>query len=112
MVKYFKTNGIYDNCNLLRVEVKYNKGKGYVAEVNPCHKDKFCWGTVYCKEYYQYYNTLSCMLIPCSRRSAKKEQKAIEMMLDKINYLLESYVNMAYNKGGRHIEIVGEYIED
>lgn len=112
MVKYYNTNGIYGNSNLLRIEVKYSKGNGYVAEINPCHKDKFSYGITYCREYYQYYNTLSCMLVPCGRRSTKKEQEAVEMMLKKIDWLLEQYVNMAYNKGGRYIEVIGEYIEE
>ena len=112
MVKYFKTNGIYANSNLLRIEVKYTKGKGYVAKIEPCHKDEFCYGITYCEEYYKYYNTLSCMLIPCGRKSAKKEQEAIEIMLGKIDWLLEQYVNMAYSKGGRYIEVIGEYIEE
>lgn len=111
MVKYYNTNGIYGDSNLLRVEVKYSKGKGYIAEINPCHKDKFSYGIAYCKEYYQYYNTLSCMLIPCSRRSEKKEREAVEIALEKMDWILEQYVNMAHNNGGRYIEIIGEYVE-
>lgn len=112
MVKYFKTNGIYSNADMLRVEVKYDKGNGYVAVVNPVHKDKYSWSIIYCREYYQHYNTLSCMFIPCKRRSEKKEQEANEMLLEKLEWLVEQYVNMAYNKGGRYIEVVGEYTED
>ena len=111
MVHYYKTTGIYDKSNLLRVEVKYDKGNGYVAMINPCYKDVMSWGIIYNKEYYNYYNTLTCMLVPCSRKSAKKEQEAYFLMRDKINWLLEQYVTMAENKGGRHIEIVGE-LED
>lgn len=111
MVRYYKTTGIYADSNLLRVEVKYNKGKGYVAEINPCRKDEHSWGILYCKEYYNYYNTLSCMLVPCSRKSAKKEAEAIALAELNIENLLEQYVVMAENKGGRHIEIVGE-LED
>ena len=51
------------------------------------------------------------MLVSCSRRSAKKEQEAYLLMKDKMNWLLEQYVIMAENKGGRHIEIVGELEE-
>lgn len=111
MVHYYKTTGIYEDSNLLRVEVKYDKGKGYVAQVTPCHKGNGCWGVIYSKEYYDYYGTLSCMLIPCGRRSEKKEQEAYLLMKDKMNWLLEQYVIMAENKGGRHIEIVGELEE-
>lgn len=111
MVHYYKTTGIYEDSNLLRVEVKYDKGKGYVAQINPCHKDENSWGMLYCKEYYQYYNTLSCMLVPCGRKSAKKEQEANELAEKKIDLLLEQYAIMAENKGGRHIEIIGELEE-
>ena len=51
------------------------------------------------------------MLVPCARRSEKKEQEAYFLMRNKTNWLLEQYVTMAENKGGRHIEIVGE-LED
>ena len=111
MVRYYKTTGIYANSNLLRVEVVYDKGRGYVAKVTPCHKGNGCWGVIYSKEYYDYYNTLSCMLVSCSRKSAKKEAEACTLAEEKINWLLEQYVTMAENNGGRHIEIVGE-LED
>jgi hypothetical protein len=51
------------------------------------------------------------MLVPCSRRSEKKEQEAYFLMKNKMNYLLEQYVSMAESNGGRHIEIVGELEE-
>ena len=111
MVRYYKTTGIYADSNLLRIEVKYDKGRGYVAEINPCHKDAHSWGILYCKEYYNYYNTLSCMLIPCGRKNAKKETEACALAAGKIDWLLEQYVQMAENKGGRHIEIIGELEE-
>lgn len=44
MVHYYKTTGIYEDSNLLRVEVKYDKGKGYVAQITPCHKNEYSWG--------------------------------------------------------------------
>ena len=111
MVHYYKTTGIYADSNLLRVEVKYDKGRGDVAQINPCHKDEHSYGIFYNEDYYKYYNTLTCMLVPCTRRSAKKEQEAYFLMRDKMNWLLDEYVRMAENKGGRHIEIVGE-LED
>lgn len=111
MVRYFKTTGIYEDSNLLRVEVDYNKGEGYIAKVTPCHKGDGCWGVLYSSEYYRYYNTLSCMLVPCGRKSAKKEAEACALAEQKIDWLLKQYVTMAENKGGRHIEIVGE-LED
>ena len=40
-----------------------------------------------------------------------EEQEAYVLMRDKMNWLLEQYVTMAENKGGRHIEIVGELEE-
>jgi hypothetical protein len=111
MVRYYRTAGIYDKADLLRLEVKYIKGKGYVVEVNPTFKTEYSWGIIYNKEYYQYYNTLSCMLIPCSRRSDKREKEAYEIAEKKIDWLLEQYVTMVDNKGGRHIEIIGEVKE-
>ena len=111
MVRYFKTTGIYADSNLLRVEVRYNKGKGYVAEIKPCRKDEHSWGILYCKEYYNYYNTLVYMLVPCGRKSAKKEAEACVMAEQEMDWMLKQYVKMAEDKGGRHIEIVGELEE-
>lgn len=111
MVHYFKTTGIYEDSNLLRVEVVYDKGKGYIAQVTPCHRGNGCWGVIYSKEYYEYYNTLVCMLVPCGRKSAKKEAEAIALAELNMENLLKQYVIMAENNGGRHIEIVGELEE-
>lgn len=111
MVHYYKTTGIYADSNLLKVEVYYNKGVGYEARVTPCSKGNGFFSVVYDTEYYKYYNTLTCMLVPCARRSAKREQEAYFLMRDKMNWLLEAYVRMAESKGGRHIEIVGELEE-
>ena len=111
MAHYYKTTGIYADSNLLKVEVVYNKGKGYEARVTPCSAGNGFFSVVYDVEYYKYYNTLTCMLVPCGRKSAKKEQEAYFLMKDKMNWLLEQYITMAESKGGRHIEIVGE-LED
>lgn len=111
MVHYYKTTGIYSDSNLLRMEIHYDKGRGYEARVTPCSKADGHYSIFYSPEYFQYYNTLSCMLVPCSRKSAKKEQEAYELMKKKTNWLLEQYVQIAENKGGRHIEIVGELEE-
>ena len=111
MVHYYKTTGIYADSNLLKVEVYYNKGVGYEARVTPCSKGNGFFSVVYDMEYYKYYNTLTCMLVPCSRRSEKKEREAYFLMRNKMNWLLEEYVRMAESKGGRHIEIVGELEE-
>mgnify|MGYP003490402834 CR=1 FL=1 len=111
MVHYYKTTGIYADSNLLKVEVHYNNGVGYEARVTPCSKGNGFFSVVYDKEYYQYYNTLTCMLVPCGRKSAKKEQEACFLMREKMDWLLDEYVRMAENNGGRHIEIVGELEE-
>lgn len=111
MVHYYKTTGIYSDVNLLRVEVYYNKGVGYEARITPCAKADGYYSVFYSPEYYKYYNTLVCMLVPCSRKSAKKEQEAYKLLSYNVDQLLEQYVAMAENKGGRHIEIVGK-LED
>lgn len=109
MVKYYLTKGIYDRSNMLRLEVKYKKEcGGYVAEINPCHKDEFSYGITYSKEYYDYYNTLVCDLVKCGRRSEKKFKEACVIAEKKADELIQEYVNHAYNKGGRYIEVIGE----
>lgn len=111
MVHYYKTTGIYSDSNLLMVEVHYNKGKGYEARITPCSKGNGHYSVMYSPEYYKYYNTLTCMLVPCARKSAKKEAQAIALAELNMANLLDEYVRMAENNGGRHIEIVGE-LED
>ena len=112
MVRYYKTTGIYDKADLLRVEVEYSKDHvGYVATINPAFKDKYSWGIIYNKEYYQYYGTLIQPLVRCSRRSKKQEEVACAMCNTMIGILLEKYVEIAEEKGGRHIEIIGD-LED
>ena len=111
MVKYFKTNGIYKECNLLRVAVAYKKGNGYIAKVNPVFEEKGYWGMDYCKEYYDYYNTMVYMLVPCLRKSKKRKEEANVIIEEKMNWLLEQYVKLVDSKGGKHIEILGEYEE-
>lgn len=111
MVRYYKTTGIYADSNLLKVEVVYNKGIGYEARVTPCSKGNGYFSVVYDKEYYQYYNTLTCMLILSGRKNVKKETEACALAEKKMNWLLEQYVLMAEGKGGRHIEIIGELEE-
>ena len=111
MVHYYKTTGIYSDSNLLMVEVHYNKGKGYEARITPCSKGNGYYSVMYSPEYYKYYNTLTCMLVPCSRRSAKKEAQAIALAELNMDNLLDEYVRMAENNGGRHIEVIGELEE-
>ena len=113
MIKYYKTTGIYRECDTIRIEVKYNKDKGgYYAYLTPCFKQKYCYGTTYCAEYYTYYGGIDCLLVPCGRKSAKKEQEAADLLLENIDNLLEKYVQLVSERGGRYIEIIGEYTED
>ncbi len=111
MVKYFKTTGIYGESNYLRVEVRYKKDhNGYVAQIDPCSKAQHCYGITYGPEYYQYYGTLIQPLVRCGRRSKKQEEAACIMCNKMIDMLLAKYVEIAEEKGGRHIEIIGEEV--
>ena len=112
MVRYYKTTGIYDKANLLRLEVKYNKDRnGYCAWLEPCFKDEHSWGIIYSKEYYQHYGTLIQPLVRCSRRSKKQEESACAICDKMIDKLLEEYIRCAEAKGGKHIEIIEEIEE-
>ena len=51
------------------------------------------------------------MLVPCSRKSKKREEEADVIIEEKMNWLLEQYVKLVDSKGGKHIEILGEYEE-
>jgi hypothetical protein len=112
MVRYYKTTGIYDKANLLRLEVKYNKDRGgYIAQIDPSFKEAHSWGIIYDREYYQHYGTLIELLVNCSRRSEKRYKEACAMCDKMICKLLADYVYYAEKKGGRHIEIIGELEE-
>lgn len=112
MVRYYKTTGIYNKANLLRLEVKYNKDRGgYIVQVDPAFKDIHSWGIIYDREYYQHYGSLIELLVGCTRRSEKRYNEACAICDKLIDKLLADYVYYAENKGGRHIEIVGE-LED
>ena len=109
MVHYYKTTGIYGKSDYLRVEVKYRKDyNGYVAQINPCNKSNGCYGITYCPEYYQYYGTLIQPLVRCGRRSKKQEESACAICDKMIDKLLAKYVEIAEEKGGKHIEIIGK----
>lgn len=109
MVHYYKTTGIYGNSNYLRLEVRYKKDYGgYVAQIDPCSKADSHYGITYGPEYYQYYGTLIQPLVRCGRRSQKQEEIACAMCNKMIDKLLAKYVEVAEEKGGGHIEIVGE----
>lgn len=112
MVKYFKTTGIYADSNLLRLEVKYDKDRrGYIVRIDPVFKGENSYGIFYNKEYYDHYGCLIESLVTCSRRSDKRYKEACEICNKMICKFLDEYVCHAENKGGRHIEIVGE-LED
>lgn len=112
MVRYYKTTGIYNKANLLRLEVKYNKDRGgYIAQIDPAFKDVQSWGIIYNREYYQHYGSLIELLVQCSRRSEKRYNEACVMCDKMIDNLLAEYVKYADLKGGCHIEIVGELEE-
>ncbi len=112
MVRYYKTTGIYNKANLLRLEVKYNKDRGgYIAQIDPAFKDVHSWGMIYDREYFQHYGSLIELLVSCGRRSDKRYNEACAICDKMIDKLLAEYVKYAENKGGRHIEIVGELEE-
>ena len=108
MAKYYKTNGIYKNCDHIRLDVCYEKGIGYIAEVIPCHKDDFSYGITYCSEYFNYYEGIKKNLIQCGRKSEKKLAEACKLAEQKAKDLIQSYVDAVSVRGGRHIEILEE----
>ena len=113
MERYYKTTGLYDTIDLLKVEVVYDKNiQGYIAEVNPCAVDVHGTETrYYCREYYKYHGCLKQPLVPCGRRSKKQEEKACALCDKMIPLLLEKYIKIAEKKGSQHIEVIGELEE-
>ena len=113
MVRYYKTTGLYGKVDLLRFDVYYEKGNGYIARLTPCSIDQFgCIGIHYCPEYYQYFGTHTMDLVQSSRRNAKKEAEAIKIVEERdiINVLIDHYMAYAEHKG-KTFEIFGELEE-
>jgi hypothetical protein len=112
MVRYYKTTGIYAGADLLKVSVKYSKEVGgYFIQVEPCSKVNSCETFYYYPEYYKYYGTLRELVVNCGRRSEKRYNEACAICNKMIGELFDRYVKHADEKGGRHIEIIGE-LED
>ena len=113
MVRYYKTTGLYANIDLLKFELVYEKGKGYVAWLLPCRIDKHGnEGRYYCAEYYKYFGLQTMGLVPSSRRNAKKEAEAIKMIeeQDIIDVLIDHYMDYAEHYG-RKFEVICELEE-
>lgn len=113
MVRYYKTTGLYGKVDLLRFDVRYEKGKGYIARLQPCSIDQYgCIGIHYCPEYYTYFGTHTMDLVKSSRRSAKKEAEAERMVeeQDIINVLIDHFMAHAESKG-KTFEVIGELEE-
>lgn len=109
MVKYYKTTGLYDKVDLLKFELAYEKGQGYVAKLTPCYLANGAECRYYCPEYYEYFGTHTMDLVQSSRRSAKKEAEAIRLIEeeDVINRLIDHYIAYAEHKG-KTIEVIGQ----
>lgn len=113
MVRYYKTTGLYADIDLLKFEVVYEKGNGYVALLLPCNIDKYGnEGHYYCPEYYEYFGVQTVDLVQSSRRSAKKEAEAIKLVEEKeiIDMLIDHYIAYAEHKG-KTFEVIGELEE-
>lgn len=112
MVRYYKTTGIYAEADLLKVSVQYQKDEGgYIVQIDPCSRTKDSETRYYHPEYYQYYGSLRKLVVRCGRRSEKRHKEACIICDKMIVELLNKYIEHADEKGGRHIEIIGELEE-
>ena len=118
MVRYYKTTGLYgvdgqdQKVDLLKFDVYYDKGNGYIARIYPCFLTKYGEGRYYCPEYFECFGQQTIDLIPSSRRSTKKEAEAIKMVEEKeiIDVLIDHFMAYAEHKG-KTFEIIGELEE-
>ena len=112
MVRYYKTNVIYAEADVLRVSVQYQKEEGgYIVQIDPCSREKDTETRYYYPEYYKYYGSLRELVVRCGRRSEKRYNEACVICNKMITELLDKYIKHADKKGGNHIEIIGELEE-
>lgn len=108
MRHYFLTNGIYNESNLIAVEVQYTKGKGYGVVAFPCHKGDGWFGKVFSGDYYAYYYDIVVDVVQCSRRNVSKEKIANDWMEEHLQEVVDNYCEYCLARGGRNIEVIKE----
>lgn len=113
MEKYFKINKpAYHNNNTIRVSADYNKNKGgycITAElIERMESPLGCFGKAFCKEYYQHNGDGISLVIPCGRRSAKKQEEANAILERDAEKYAVAFLNHVNSVLGTDVEIVKE----
>lgn len=113
MEKFFRINKpAYHNNNSIRVFVEYNKNKGgycITAElIERMSEPLGCFGKSFCAEYYKHDGDGIQLIIPCGRRSAKKQAEADDILERDAEKYAVSFLNHVNEKLGTDVVIVKE----
>lgn len=109
---YGSENSIMDN---ILVKINYRKGKGYEVVAEACHYDVWGIEKLFSPEYYQHYNDLAMLIIPCERKSKKNEQIAEAWLREGTHAydFAQAWINKAIEQGGNaKIKINNVHMED
>lgn len=109
--KFIKTNVIYSEADCLMVELKYNKGVGYEVEVSPVKKMPMGFSVLFDREYFAYYESTHELILPCGRKSAKKEAEAMSLFDNIYHTCVQNYCNKVLCRGGKSIVVDWETAE-
>lgn len=113
MAKYFKCNEIIyggeeNKIQFVKVDMNYNKdGGGYCVTASPVSYDGKVYGFVIDGDYFKY-NFYRDVLVSCSRRSKKAEDKAREIFNNGAKAIAELYLDRINAKNNRNIKIIEE----
>lgn len=108
-VIYFKTSNLYDDRNAIRMEVDYEKGKGYKVDIDPCKVEEHGFSTILSNDYFKYSCKFPIESLETTRRSKGKESKAIEYMNDNTDKILKDYCKLCLERDGGEIKVLWEY---
>ena len=89
---YFKlTEAVYDGCNNLRVAFNFKKSTGYVANIAAVQRSEYSFSTVLSAGYFKY-KPIDILIVPATRRSAKKENAALEVFSRNARVYAEEFI--------------------
>ena len=114
MEKIYKLNKApYEKINAVRTRVDYNARQGgYLLIAELIEKidwmDGNVFGKPFCKEYYQHNGDGHYLIIPCSRRSAKRQSEAEKIFEEKSRECAEVHIKHVNEKLGTDVSIAEE----
>ena len=108
MSKHYYFNTGIDGKDTIKADMSYNKDAGgYIASfyVGDMRDSQF-FGWHIDADYFRYYQRYqSKLLVPCGRRSEKKEQEAAKMLDENVLAYVQEFAAKAEAHGAPHMNI-------